>query len=108
MAPDLSHRGRGRTWCRNRCDVAPVRRRSENDDANDHHSADETPAHRMADGCARFSHLGRTLRDRAYRERRLNSPFGGMPGHRRSEEHTSEIQSLMRNTYAVITLEKNN
>src|SRR3546814_2193744 len=48
MAPDLSHRGRGRTWCRNRCDVAPVRRRSENDDANDHHSDDETPAHRMA------------------------------------------------------------
>src|SRR3546814_20278598 len=34
----------------------------------------------MADGCARFSHLGRTLRDRADRERRLNSPFGGMPG----------------------------
>src|SRR3546814_7643875 len=29
MAPDLSHRGRGRTWCRNRCDVAPVRRSEE-------------------------------------------------------------------------------
>src|SRR3546814_2373396 len=27
-------------------------------------------------------------------------------GHRRSEEHTSELQSLMRNSYAVFSLKK--
>src|SRR3546814_19463271 len=68
MAPDLSHRGRGRTWCRTRCAVAPVRRRSENDDANDHDQADETPAPRMAYGRERFSHLGRKLRARSKRK----------------------------------------
>src|SRR3546814_9910309 len=32
--------------------------------------------------------------------------FFGSPGHGRSEEHTSELQSLMRNTYAVFCLQK--
>src|SRR3546814_2158900 len=30
------------------------------------------------------------------------------PGHERSEEHTSELQSLMRISYAVFCLKKNN
>src|SRR3546814_6600387 len=31
---------------------------------------------------------------------------GGAPGHPRSEEHTSELQSLMRISYAVFCLQK--
>src|SRR3546814_6630518 len=31
---------------------------------------------------------------------------GGLPGRPRSEEHTSELQSLMRNSYAVFCLKK--
>src|SRR3546814_1794532 len=38
---------------------------------------------------------------------RCNRPETGAPGGRgRSEEHTSELQSLMRNSYAVCCLEK--
>src|SRR3546814_9714421 len=33
---------------------------------------------------------------------------GGEPGATRSEEHTSELQSLMRISYAVFCLKKNN
>src|SRR3546814_4862652 len=33
-------------------------------------------------------------------------PFGGMAGMARSEEHTSELQSLMRISYAVFCLKK--
>src|SRR3546814_1262869 len=33
-------------------------------------------------------------------------PAGGQPGDRRSEEHTSELQSLMRISYAVFCLKK--
>src|SRR3546814_8234918 len=32
----------------------------------------------------------------------------GQPGDQRSEEHTSELQSLMRNSYAVFCLKKKN
>src|SRR3546814_8147600 len=32
---------------------------------------------------------------------------GARPCHHRSEEHTSELQSLMRTTYAVFCLQKN-
>src|SRR3546814_3903806 len=34
------------------------------------------------------------------------SPFATLPFVRRSEEHTSELQSLMRNSYAVFCLKK--
>src|SRR3546814_2645879 len=33
-------------------------------------------------------------------------PIGGIPGDARSEEHTSELQSLMRISYAVFCLKK--
>src|SRR3546814_7281798 len=40
----------------------------------------------------------------------LRSPFAGtaliIAGHSRSEEHTSELQSLMRTSYAVFCLKK--
>src|SRR3546814_6025412 len=36
-----------------------------------------------------------------------NSPSPGLPGAWRSEEHTSELQSLMRTSYAVFCLKKN-
>src|SRR3546814_2776277 len=35
-------------------------------------------------------------------------PGGLPPGHARSEEHTSELQSLMRISYAVFCLQKKN
>src|SRR3546814_2153751 len=35
-------------------------------------------------------------------------PAGGLGEHLRSEEHTSELQSLMRISYAVFCLKKNN
>src|SRR3546814_5088982 len=44
-------------------------------------------------------------------ERRSGNPahsFGGGPAKERSEEHTSELQSLMRISYAVFCLKKNN
>src|SRR3546814_1389939 len=46
--------------------------------------------------------LVRTLLD----ETAVRPPQGGHP--RRSEEHTSELQSLMRISYAVFCLKKNN
>src|SRR3546814_6645957 len=36
------------------------------------------------------------------------SPPAGVWHHRRSEEHTSELKSLMRISYAVLCLKKNN
>src|SRR3546814_4574123 len=36
----------------------------------------------------------------------LSSGASGAQGHKRSEEHTSELQSLMRNSYAVFCLKK--
>src|SRR3546814_11577442 len=40
--------------------------------------------------------------------RRLSSTGSQEPGSRRSEEHTSELQSLMRISYAVFCLKKKN
>src|SRR3546814_8909149 len=37
---------------------------------------------------------------------RVSSPLFQLQGHSRSEEHTSELQSLMRNSYAVFCLKK--
>src|SRR3546814_7125448 len=44
--------------------------------------------------------------DRSHRPRAL--PFRGEPRKHRSEEHTSELQSLMRISYAVFCLKKKN
>src|SRR3546814_1556029 len=38
----------------------------------------------------------------------FNLPFTEIDGKQRSEEHTSELQSLMRISYAVFFLKKNN
>src|SRR3546814_9351282 len=56
-----------------------------------------------------FAHAGRGAgRGPGWqRERRRLQPPIRNPDHRRSGEHTSELQSLMRNTYAVILLKKN-
>src|SRR3546814_5231061 len=37
-------------------------------------------------------------------EKDLAAIFAGLPQEKRSEEHTSELQSLMRNSYAVFCL----
>src|SRR3546814_4379165 len=37
----------------------------------------------------------------------VQDPFAGLPTPTRSEEHTSELQSLMRISYAVFCLKKN-
>src|SRR3546814_2898901 len=46
------------------------------------------------------------LRELGYRD--VSTVAGGTPGWARSEEHTSELQSLMRIPYAVFCLKKNN
>src|SRR3546814_6707839 len=38
----------------------------------------------------------------------MDEAVAAMPDHDRSEEHTSELQSLMRNSYAVFCLKKKN
>src|SRR3546814_1316759 len=43
--------------------------------------------------------------DRQYAQY-IKPPFQSNPGHGRSEEHTSELQSLMRISYAVFCLKK--
>src|SRR3546814_8095624 len=45
---------------------------------------------------------------RALAERGVASVLPDLPGQGRSEEHTSELQSLMRITYAVFCLKKTN
>src|SRR3546814_4240917 len=42
----------------------------------------------------------------ALRNWRVRSSFGALKRSSRSEEHTSELQSLMRNSYAVFCLKK--
>src|SRR3546814_4132718 len=44
----------------------------------------------------------------ARREQDAAEQQGGVDGRERSEEHTSELQSLMRNSYAVFCLKKKN
>src|SRR3546814_1107995 len=72
---------------------------------------------RSADGGARRGHRARALSRRALpdgrpRERggppagKQEAPAGGQRPAPRSEEHTSELQSLMRISYAVFCLKK--
>src|SRR3546814_1711143 len=58
---------------------------------------------------AGYAPMGATfLSDRIYRAIADNTPPGVAVGHgmTRSEEHTSELQSLIRNSYAVFCLKK--
>src|SRR3546814_3947962 len=50
-----------------------------------------------------FERLSARARDRVFA-----SQIGHRKGFERSEEHTSELQSLMRNSYAVFCLKKKN
>src|SRR3546814_5529398 len=61
-----------------------------------------------AEGTRRRQQSGRTLRAGAAPSggRRLGLGRGGAAAPRRSEEHTSELQSLMRISYAVFCLKK--
>src|SRR3546814_6411350 len=74
------------------------------------------PAHRQTAPCRRRE-WWTVLHDKSSESWRARTIFASVAGigsgsglsgfGRRSEEHTSEIQSLMRNSYAVICLKKN-
>src|SRR3546814_8131050 len=55
----------------------------------------------VRDTCGRHDSFGLACTPRFYEDQ-------GYPGHPRSEEHTSELQSLMRISYAVFCLKKKN
>src|SRR3546814_2293105 len=56
----------------------------------------------------RVGALGRLGRERARHQRRAEQRLGLEQPGKRSEEHTSELQSLMRISYAVFCLKKKN
>src|SRR3546814_1687267 len=60
--------------------------------------------HEAADAVLGRQHLARLGRLRARRGRHVGDPLQQLA--HRSEEHTSELQSLMRNSYAVFCLKK--
>src|SRR3546814_9646218 len=62
---------------------------------------DELESHEVLAGARR---IGRALQPRS--DRCLHSATAGGTVPLRSEEHTSELQSLMRNSYAVFCLKK--
>src|SRR3546814_9494129 len=70
------------------------------------------PSHRIGDhGKARAGHmppqpLGRASGQGHHSRRLWIGPAPQAPPHIRSEEHTSELQSLMRTSYAVFCLKK--
>src|SRR3546814_6904186 len=69
------------------------------------------PPHHARDAAAIAEAEGRVAQQRGGREqflgRRCAAQEGEMAGHlKRSEEHTSELQSLMRISYAVFCLKK--
>src|SRR3546814_7917319 len=74
----------------------------------------ELPEARIASERARLNALGGLVETVECRRALLLRHFGENPLERcgncdnRSEEHTSELQSLMRNSYAVFCLKKNN
>src|SRR3546814_6144585 len=70
-----------------------------------------------AEQCRRAAEPRRVRRSRAWRRRDQRDPLSAGGADRldaegrvaeRSEEHTSELQSLMRNSYAVFCLKKTN
>src|SRR3546814_2196744 len=54
------------------------------------------------------AHRRPTIRQMGRRSEPADHPFKAMPPDERSEEHTSELQSLMRISYAVFCLKKKN
>src|SRR3546814_2723575 len=78
------------------------RSREERDDENDDDRLHDTPDHEGEhrsdpSGNLRARHSSPAVEDPRWK------PAGGIA---RSEEHTSELQSLMRNSYAVLCLKK--
>src|SRR3546814_5244729 len=69
-----------------------------------HHAGQQLPAVPQLHG--NDAHRLRRVAARAVERHDLPAPVGGQPG--RSEEHTSELQSLMRISYAVFCLKKKN
>src|SRR3546814_4175742 len=66
---------------------------------------DPEPYSRPEGGCGRTLHLSHDVAG----SRQLPWPYSDRPcpdRHARSEEHTSELQSLMRTSYAVFCLKK--
>src|SRR3546814_647236 len=65
-------------------------------------------AHGPGNGCRRPSWRSILIRDHDPNQRIVNTSGKYCPAHgvARSEEHTSELQSLMRNSYAVFCLQK--
>src|SRR3546814_9894721 len=61
---------------------------------------------RAATSTARTRWMARNKMHRSRRRATSNLLFGGAFTRRRSEEHTSELQSLMRTSYAVICFQK--
>src|SRR3546814_4656765 len=66
------------------------------------------PARETAAGTARRSYFAWCRRDGAWRSDTRRARWGTECPSRRSEEHTSELQSLMRISYAVFCLKKKN
>src|SRR3546814_5475903 len=62
--------------------------------------------HRRADFDTDLDAVHRTLPDRVGGDLRVRGLAGDHTDRRRSEEHTSELQSLMRISYAVFCLKK--
>src|SRR3546814_9292376 len=87
---------RSRQFEHHRCDVVPAQCRARRD------------ARSRADAENRRGDRGRNPRDRARMDLRADDhgAAGRSLGPRRSEEHTSELQSLMRSSYAVFCLNK--
>src|SRR3546814_10533220 len=68
--------------------------------------------HRMIAATRRDREVGNSVEQRNVREHAMSEDramrFAPAPGSDRSEEHTSELQSLMRISYAVFCLKKKN
>src|SRR3546814_4421493 len=65
-------------------------------------------AHGPGNGCRRPSWRSILIRDHDPNQRIVNTSGKYRPAYGRSEEHTSELQSLMRISYAVFCLKKKN
>src|SRR3546814_9463444 len=71
-----------------------------------HHVDDSIARLRLVDRCFRLPATGSRHRGAVHAFGHRDACGGRYRGHQRSEEHTSELQSLMRNSYAVFCLQK--
>src|SRR3546814_3218895 len=100
-------------WSSDVCssDLANKHRRH-NQQCHEHDDVVAVVADRLHDAVAgatgRVLQLRQTLRERQRGQRGDAQGHGGALGETRSEEHTSELQSLMRISYAVFCLKKKN